>query len=78
MDIKTILKWGGYLLIAVGVVDLILFYASGMETYIIPPVIVFADTDWTTYAVMLIGYGMIAAAGNEMNAEDIVEDHSDE
>ena len=78
MDIKTILKWGGYLLIAVGVVDLILFYASGMETYIIPPVIVFADIDWTTYAVMMIGYGMIAAAGKGMNAEDIVEDHSDE
>ena len=78
MDIKTILKWGGYLLIAVGAVDLILFYASGMETYIIPPVIVFADTDWTTYAVMIIGYAMTAAAGKGMNAEDIVEDHSDE
>ena len=78
MDIKTILKWGGYLLIAVGVVDLILFYASGMEIYIIPAVIVFADTDWTTYAVMIIGYGMTAAAGKGMNAEDIVEDHSDE
>jgi len=78
MDIKIILQWGGYLLIALGVVDLILFYASGMERYIIPQVIVLANIDWTTYAVMLIGYGMTAAAGKEVNAEDIVEDHSDE
>tara|TARA_B100001996_G_C18310306_1_gene458336 strand:- start:220 stop:453 length:234 start_codon:yes stop_codon:yes gene_type:complete len=77
MDVKTILKWAGYGLIALGVVDLILFYASGMETYIIPPVIVFAETDWTTYAVMIIGYAM-TAYGQGMNAEDIAEDLSDE
>ena len=77
MDVKIILKWLGYGLIALGVVDLILYYSSGMETYIIPPVIVFADTDWTTYAVMGIGYAM-TAYGQGMNAEDIVEDLSDE
>tara|TARA_B100000287_G_scaffold138213_1_gene130167 strand:+ start:707 stop:940 length:234 start_codon:yes stop_codon:yes gene_type:complete len=77
MDTKIILKWAGYLLIALGVVDLILFYASGMETYIIPPVIVFAETDWTTFAVMGIGYAM-TAYGEGMNAEDVVEDLSDE
>ena len=77
MDVKTILKWAGYLLIGLGVVDLILYYASGMETYIIPPVIVFAQTDWTTYAVMIIGYAM-TAYGEGMNAEDIAEDLSDE
>jgi len=77
MDIKTILKWAGYGLIALGVVDLILFYASGMETSIIPQVIVFAETDWTTYAVMIIGYAM-TAYGQGMNAEDIAEDLSDE
>jgi len=77
MDVKTILKWAGYGLIALGVVDLILFYASGMETSIIPQVIVFAETDWTTYAVMIIGYAM-TAYGQGMNAEDIAEDLSDE
>ena len=77
MDTKTILKWAGYLLIALGVVDLILFYSSDMQTYIIPPVIVFAETDWTTYAVMGIGYAM-TVAGSGMNAEDVIEDLSDE
>ena len=77
MDTKIILKWAGYLLIVLGVVDLILFYASGMETYIIPPVIVFAETDWTTFVVMGIGYAM-TAYGEGMNAEDVVEDLSDE
>ena len=77
MDTKTIIKWAGYLLIALGVVDLILFYSSGMQTYIIPPVIVFAETDWTTYAVIGIGYAM-TAYGSGMNAEDVMEDLSDE
>ena len=77
MSIRTILKWGGYLLIALGIVDLILFYTSGMETYIIPQIIVFADTDWTTYAVMLIGY-VLTVAGKEENAADMIDDHIDD
>tara|TARA_B100000035_G_scaffold42107_1_gene31543 strand:+ start:104 stop:337 length:234 start_codon:yes stop_codon:yes gene_type:complete len=77
MGIKTILKWGGYLLIAYGIVDLILFYTSGMEKFIIPQIIVFAGTDWTTYAVMLIGYFM-TVAGKEGNAADMIDDHIDD
>ena len=77
MGIKTILKWGGYLLIALGIVDLILFYTSGMEKFIIPQIIVFAGTDWTTYAVMLIGYVM-TVAGKEENTADMIDDHIDD
>tara|TARA_B100001939_G_scaffold282775_1_gene251904 strand:- start:2833 stop:3066 length:234 start_codon:yes stop_codon:yes gene_type:complete len=77
MDFKTILKFAGYLLVAVGVIDLILFYSSGMETYIIPPVIVFAGTDWTTYAVMILG-GAMASASGKGSSEEVTEDLFDE
>ena len=55
------LKIIGYLLIILGVVDLVLFYLT--DTILIPQIIVFGGTDWTTYAVMLLGW-IIARAGS--------------
>tara|TARA_B100001113_G_scaffold106100_1_gene86085 strand:- start:15959 stop:16135 length:177 start_codon:yes stop_codon:yes gene_type:complete len=55
------LKIIGYLLVVLGVVDLVLFYVN--DTILIPQILVFGGTDWTTYAVMLLGW-IIASAGS--------------
>ena len=51
----------GYLIIILGVVDLVLYYVT--DTILIPQIIVFGGMDWTTYAVMLLGW-IIASAGS--------------
>ena len=55
------LKIIGYLLIILGVVDLVLYYVT--DTILIPQIIVFGGMDRTTYAVMLLGW-IIARAGS--------------
>lgn len=55
------LKIIGYLLIILGVADLVLYYVT--DTILIPQIIVFGGMDWTTYAVMLLGW-IIASAGS--------------
>tara|TARA_B100001175_G_scaffold240530_1_gene206870 strand:+ start:11825 stop:12001 length:177 start_codon:yes stop_codon:yes gene_type:complete len=55
------LKIIGYLLVILGVVDLVLYYFA--DTILIPQILVFGGMDWTTYAVMLLGW-IIASAGS--------------
>tara|TARA_B100000900_G_scaffold408082_1_gene421782 strand:- start:2653 stop:2829 length:177 start_codon:yes stop_codon:yes gene_type:complete len=55
------LKIIGYLLVILGVVDLVLYYFA--DTILIPQILVFGGMDWTTYAVMLLGW-VIANAGS--------------
>tara|TARA_B100001778_G_scaffold114386_1_gene93822 strand:+ start:130 stop:357 length:228 start_codon:yes stop_codon:yes gene_type:complete len=75
METKTIIKYVGYLIMGVGILDIALYYTTGND--FIPYLIVLGDTDFTAWAVVAIG-GVISSLGENKSLKEAAEDLIDE
>ncbi len=75
METKTIIKYVGYLIMGVGILDIGLFYTTGND--FIPYLIVIGDSDFTAWAVVILG-GIISSLGSGKSLKDAAEDLIDE